>query len=186
MKSTKTYKKSDKQTRKERSRRRKLREIALKTLDSGHWPTQQWLAEQLGCSQPTVSRDLAVLARSRWNPYQIDMARTWREIQEKTRKMREEAELQVSNMSDAELIKAVFHQPRKKGKPRGKPFSSSYQPRKKIEVSDQYIMEHREQFHPSLVAAVEETRRLEIEMSIRQIERELAAEREARLKISGR
>ena len=60
--------KSTIQLEKERERRRKLRVIVLK--HPRLWTlTQVELAKKLGYSQAIVSRDLAKLVSSKWNPF---------------------------------------------------------------------------------------------------------------------
>ena len=136
-KTAKKYKKSTIQIEKERERRRKLRKYILN--HAKPWIlTQTKLATILDCSQATVSRDIAKLASSRWNPFRQLALRAEKTLNEEKEKLHDEIENWNTSMSIVERYKLVArllsiqnggHWYPEYSKPRGKPFSSDYQPR---------------------------------------------------------
>jgi hypothetical protein len=138
---TRKYQKSRVQREKERARRRKLRNIVL----SHPHPfslTQTQLAQHLGCSQPTVSRDLATLRSSRWGPFRQHrrafIAQLRREQTHRAQRWREPFDTLPPKQRFARLTRmlgnVISRGPRShvypiNAKPRGKAFTSEYQPR---------------------------------------------------------
>ena len=81
-----TYRKSNAQGQKETARRQKLHELILSyPLFTRPRITQTKLANALGCSQATVSRDLAKLRRLGINPFRILVRRRVAEIERRRR-----------------------------------------------------------------------------------------------------
>jgi transcription elongation factor Elf1 len=131
------YQKALGQLRKERARRRRLRAIVL-TYPKPEELTQIKLAEMLGCSQATVSRDLAKLGSSRWHPFRELRRRKfdamyapavkryveWEETRQFLRSLRLEDQLAYFRR----FVRSL-RAPKATGKPRGKAFSRDYQPR---------------------------------------------------------
>ena len=111
------------QLKKERERRRRLRQI---TLSASQPPSQAELAGMLGCSQATVSRDLKRLASSRWSPF--------RRPSRGREDVDEEAE-RIASMPEGEFLDLVAKSvtlammSRRALKPLGRPFSRDYRPR---------------------------------------------------------
>jgi DNA-binding MurR/RpiR family transcriptional regulator len=123
------YKKSREQVAKERERRRRLRALVRDTPNRNVFLSETELAQQLDISQATVSRDLRKLARSRWNPVRLYELELDKKIAEQQGQRQTEYDNYLSGLSDRELINLLVRFYRPKPKPRGKPFTSEYQPR---------------------------------------------------------
>ena len=135
------YVKSTVQLQKERERRRKLRNYVISHRKISAL-NQTALARVAGCSQSTVSRDLKKLASSRWNPFRQIALRLKREQRARKPRCIDELVQIDENTSPREgleklkrfkaLIHLIYgggHNYPQHSKPRGKPFTSSYQPR---------------------------------------------------------
>jgi len=138
LESAKTRRKSAVQTRKERERRRKVRELLETAINRNEFLSQTKIARDLGVSQATISRDLKTLGKSRWNPWRLLELKTRKETEEYKRQQREWIEDFVSGLSTAESFRLLTmfmakrsgaHYYPQHSRPRGRPFTSSYQPR---------------------------------------------------------
>jgi Mn-dependent DtxR family transcriptional regulator len=133
----KTRAKTRVQEQKERDRRRRIREMLETAIGRNEAVTQVQIAKTFEVSQATVSRDLKTLGKSRWNPWRLLELKTEREIQALRRRRAEDVQDFVDGLSWREAYAMIGGFMRKKlgghyypshSKPRGKPFSSTYQP----------------------------------------------------------
>jgi transposase len=124
------YRKSKRQKEKEKTRRDKVFEMLVQL----RWVKEREMAALLGVSRSTIQRDKRRLKR-RVKRYFADLERQ-REMkrqEERKRRLKE-----IDELSDMELVtryiafaNLMMGKRPFKGKPRGKPFTSEYQPRRK-------------------------------------------------------
>lgn len=105
-KKRKKYRKSWRQRQKELARRRKLRDFVLSLQQ---YFTQTELAEMLGCSQATVSRDLKKLRGTRWDPFKRLEEIERERIMDLLKNKRKQAMNMINGMTDSQAIAAFIH-----------------------------------------------------------------------------
>lgn len=133
------YSKSEKQLKKERDRRRKMRKIITESSEHDSFLTQKELANKLGCSQATISRDLKKLGKSRWNPFRLIILKLQREIAYSQMNKHSQFMEQINSLTLPEQLNFIsklilsksqnHHWYPSNSKPRGRPFTKDWQPR---------------------------------------------------------
>jgi predicted DNA-binding transcriptional regulator AlpA len=124
----KKYRKSKRQKEKEKTRRDKVFEMLVQL----RWVKEREMSARLGVSRSTIQRDKKKLRR-RVKRYFADLERQSEMKRQEERAHRLKEIHKLNGLSDYQqykaLVKLMLGKYPTKGRPRGKPFTSEYQPR---------------------------------------------------------